>query len=392
MQCIRLPNSLGSILNPPSNHYRHTYFLLTWMFFFLGFYGVVSAEPYTPEAQAVIAVWGPSANTRQWQQGQAKLVPGMALKQAQAYLKQAAQPGEARLYGLAEAVLKPVIESHPQDAETWLTWAQIQQHQHAFSVAQAALAEVFRVDPQNQTAHLMAARIYLIQNDPTAARDACLSLLGHADLLTSSACALEVAGFNGQLQNSYTQLNKMVASQGLPQDQRKTWIIQILADMASRLERFDEAVALLDPYLAGANLSYLSQWADAQLAAHAPQKVLAHLGAVVAQAPAIDDALLLRLAKAEQLSQGDRWQAQLAKHIELRELRQDSQHAADLAQYYLDIQPNPGKALYWAELNWQVAREQSDEQLLLRARALQPQPAVVPSGSTLSSDPLESEQ
>ena len=361
------------------------------VFIFLGFLffcsHAVIAKPYTPKHESVVATWEPVLNSNI--DPKIKLLSeSQRLSKAQDYLERAGQPGEARLYGLAEAVLKPVIESGPQDIQTWLIWAKIQQHQHAFELALEALTHVFAQDPKNQNAHLMAARIHLIQDNPSAARAACLQLLGTADLLTTSACALEVAGVEGPLQESYQQLTKLVRAQGLPNDSRASWVVQILADMAMRLDKPDEAVDWLDQQLASSDVGYLAQWGDAQLANHSPQKVVDYFAPVLEKAPAIDDALLLRIAKAEQLTQGERWQALMAQHIQLREQRHDTQHAADLARYYLDIKPKPEKALYWAEVNWRVAREPYDKALLSRARKIQPQLKSSPgnNSATLTSE------
>ena len=88
----------------------------------------------------------------------------------------------------------------------------------------------------------------------------------------------------------------------------------------------------------------------------------------------MDDALLVRLALSEKhigKEHGEKdkhWQTQLAERVALREQRQDSLHASELAIYYLDIAPNAQKALYWAEINFSNTREYSDKKLLTRAQ------------------------
>jgi hypothetical protein len=63
-----------------------------------------------------------------------------------------------------------------------------------------------------------------------------------------------------------------------------------------------------------------------------------------------------------------KWQQRMKQRVKLRELRQDKHHAADLARYYLDIDANGQKALYWAKINWQQAQEYKDLELLKRAQ------------------------
>lgn len=60
----------------------------------------------------------------------------------------------------------------------------------------------------------------------------------------------------------------------------------------------------------------------------------------------------------------------MAERVSLREIRQDTFHASELAKYYINIQPNPDKALYWANINWQQAKMSMDQQLLKDAQAM----------------------
>ncbi|MET0356822.1 MAG: hypothetical protein ABW044_08570 [Cellvibrio sp.] len=302
--------------------------------------------------------------------------PSAIMALANTYLAQAAQPGQSRLYGLAQAALKPLIDKNIDDKNVWLAWAQVQQHQHNFIIAQQALGKVLQQDPVNENANLLSARIYIIQDNPIAARNACLKLLGSADLLTVTACSLEVNALlhPNELQNSYQQLANIVNRQGLPDDARASWLIQLLADLASRNNDNESASYWLEKKLQSASVNYLAQWADVQLSLNQPNKVLDYLALIVKNTPNIDDALLLRLALAEKtLGQNNQWQTQIAERVNLREQRQDKLHASDLAIYYLEIKPDSKHALYWANINISNTREYNDKKLLARAeKANQP--------------------
>jgi hypothetical protein len=299
---------------------------------------------------------------------------------ANAYLAQAPQPGQSRLYGLAQAALKPLVEKtiaenkQPENKNLWLAWAQVQQHQHNFSVAQAALEKVLQQDPKNEAAALIAARIYVIQENPLAARNSCLKLLGTSDLLTVTACSLEANTYLNpkDTNSSYQQLAQLMSAQGLPSDERGTWLIQMLADMAMRLNDPAAAAKWLEQRLENASVNYVSQWADVQFALSKPEKVIFYLTQVVDAAPEMDDALLLRLALAEKkINPKDTfWKEQLKERVLLREQRQDILHANELAIYYLDIELNPEKALHFAQLNFDSAREYNDKKLLARAQEM----------------------
>jgi tetratricopeptide (TPR) repeat protein len=331
------------------------------------------AEPYTPDPTTVVAEWDHNqisqfAASRQGAAGASD--PQWAVQIANAYLGEAGQPGQARLYGLAEDALEPWVREESASPELLVAWARIQQHEHEFDRALAALDRVFSEEPQHISANLLAARINLVQNHPETAEKHCLRLLGHADLLTISACSMEATSYQGKLQESYDQLSRLVERQGLPDGPRAPWLSQMLADMATRLGKPQDALRWLKQPLETADVSYLAQWADVQLAVDEPKKVLDQLGPLVASAPAMDDALLLRLTQAEkQLGEAGQWQQHLSERVALREQRQDTQHASDLARYYLDIDPQPQKALHWARLNWQSAKEPSDKTLLQKAVA-----------------------
>ncbi len=347
------------------------------------------AVPHTPQAaDEIIAQWPAlNAGTLQKVKTASRLQandPVTIVALANAYLAEAAQPGRSRLYGLAQAALKPLIEEAANknalaknvndDKNLWLAWAQVQQHQHNFLVAQQALQKVLQQDPANISANLLAARIYVILENPLAARNSCLKLLGSADLFTVTACSLEANSYldSNELDNSYQQLKQLISAQGLPNDERGIWLIQMLADMAIRNNDPAAAASWLSQRLENPSVNYWAQWADVQLTLNNASEVMAYLTRVVNSAPEMDDALLLRLALAEKKinSNSHSWQNQLTERVTLREQRQDTLHANELAVYYLDINPNPVKALYFAKINFASAREYSDKKLLARAEKM----------------------
>lgn len=349
---------------------------LTFFIFFLLCCEHSHAERFTPtDTNTVIASW-PIATSPALQQAQAAKYlqpndPTTVATLANNYLALAGMPGQSRLYGLAQAALKPLIDNSTNSPHVWLAWAQVLQHQHAFHEALDAIAKVTASDPKNINANLLAARIYLIQDKPVEARQSCLKLLGYSDLLTMSTCVLEVTSHQSeQLSESYTQLVALVKREGFPNDERGPWIAQVLADMSMRMNNPKTAEEWLAPQLNSATVNYLAQWADTQLAQNHPEKIISFLTPVVNSAVEVDDLLLLQLAIAEKqlANKENAWQTQLIERIQLREQRQDTQHANELARYYLDIDLQPQKALYWAQLHAQNSREYNDKKLLERAQ------------------------
>jgi hypothetical protein len=224
----------------------------------------------------------------------------------------------------------------------------------------------------------MKANIHMVQGNLAAAKQACLQVLGQGSLLLSTACALEVKAEQGEVAQSYQQLQRVINMAGeIPREQH-VWLKQILADLAQRQQLPEQAIQHLSGFpLAQAPVSYLALWADIHLAQQQGNIVLNKLGPIVLASDSFDDALLLRLALAEQASNSvnnlDKkvWQQRLTQRIEIRLKRNDTAHAADIARYYLDIAPNALKALHWAKINWQQAKLGPDKRLLERATAVQ---------------------
>jgi len=337
-----------------------------------------AALPAIPtDPDTVIAQW-PVDSKRIAIRSQSPVDETVALNEANQYLREANRPGQSRFYGLAQASLQPSITKGTANSDVWLAWAQIQQHQHMFADSLVALEKVFQRDPHNITANLLAARIYLIQGNQQQARIACAHLLGHSDLLTASACLLEITSQAPEkLRESYQQLQHIAAREGLAGDERASWIAQLLADMAMRLGDYKAAVQWLTPQLNNASVNLLAQWAQAQLAQGNYQEVITYLSPILSNAPEQDDALLLSLALAEKSLSNNplnahhkHWQTQLAERVALREQRQDKQHANELARFYMEVDTQPEKALYWAQVHYENSHEASDRQLLERAQAL----------------------
>ncbi|TWX73545.1 hypothetical protein ESZ39_03490 [Colwellia sp. C1TZA3] len=294
-------------------------------------------------------------------------------------ISDASKPGLAsRYYGRASALLKPLLLAAPNDLELQFYSATVLQHYHEFEQAQKLLSEILQLQPDHVAAWLMKANIHMVQGDLVAAKRACLQVLGQGSLLLSTACVLEVNAEQGQVAQSYQQLQRVVNMAGdIPREQH-VWLKQILADLAQRQQLPEQAIQHLSGFpLAQAPVSYLALWADIHLAQQQANLVLDKLGPIVMASDSFDDALLLRLALAEQAinsvskSAEKVWQQRLTQRIEIRLKRNDTAHAADIARYYLDIAPEPLKALHWAKINWQQAKLGPDKRLLERALAIQ---------------------
>jgi tetratricopeptide (TPR) repeat protein len=328
------------------------------------FIGNSLAAPYTPkDNNEVVATWKVFNDTDQQ----------MSLDYISDFIEQGQYPGEADYrYGRAKAWLQTKMANASPNAQTYYLYARVLQHQHQFDRALKALDRAIELKPTAVNSWLLKANIHLVQGDIVAARQACLTLIGKADILLISTCALEVASQNGKLAESYQELARLYRLYQPANEPEKTWLVQILADMALKQDLAEAALGYLDQAnMDNAPVSLLALWSDVQLSLNQHQVVYDKLSNVIEQHPVQDDALLLRLAIAEKyLGNTVKWQWAFAQRVKLREQRHDSLHASDLAQYYLKVDVQPKKALYWAKINWQVARQTNDRMLLEQAKAL----------------------
>lgn len=302
---------------------------------------------------------------------------------AQAYLQLARQPGWSRYFDKAQQLLKKAHS--PYSAAYWLVLADTAQQQHQFEDALNYLAKAQQLQPDDINALLMKNRIYLVQNNTAAALAECKKLLGQQELFLLSLCSLEVAGRQGKTQDSYKALQLLARQQQTIPLAQQQWLIAVLAEQAEALRQPKQARVWLEQLLFAAQselapLPLWVKWADLTLkqdAALVYQK-LQHLH----QQQQLEDALLLRLALAEQqMAEGQEYQLLMQQRVSLREHRQDTLHSADLAHYYLRLTPDPEKALYYARLNVQQAQE-PDDQLLFNLALAQSQQDNPPSVQT----------
>lgn len=345
---------------------------LTWVFLALvsSALSAANAKSYVPATHdSVVATWTVVDKSDSPKERVALL------------LNKANLPGLAsRYYGQASALTETLLRDSPNDIELLFYQAKIAQHYHRFDKALLILKGIIDRRENHHSALLLKANILQVQGRLVAAKQACLQLLGKAELWIGGACALEVNAQSGNkdiVADSYAQLLSLVERSSLQQHtnaEQQRWVQQILAELAAKQGMYNQALTHLAVFeLTQVPVSYLALWADVQLALNTPERVLQVLGPIVEQADSFDDALLIRLALSEhQISdQHTRWTPRLTQRINIRMQRKDTAHAADIARYFLDIAPDRKKALFWAKINWQQARLDDDKRLLERAMDVQ---------------------
>lgn len=333
------------------------------------------ALPYQPSKDDTVARW----DMVQYSEPESSTVERLAW-----HFDRAQYPGMENLH-LAQAA--EILASHePFEGKPEYAYfaARLYQHQHNFVQAQAILNQLLSSQPNNINALLLKSSVHLIQAQHDDALAACKKLIGIADIYLASACTFEVNSHQPeQLQKSYRRLSRLVNQfdlqkiQELPDDTRTqlVWMLQIAADMALRLDRPELAASWLEHVnVEEMPISYIALWADVQRELKQHSTILSRLGTIVNQASYKDDALLIRLAMAEtalKRSATKQWASIAKERVALRIIRQDEYHAADLARYFLFVEPDgpnaPARALNWARVNYQHAKMPEDALLLAEA-------------------------
>ncbi|MEX1221220.1 MAG: hypothetical protein WEA82_03795 [Idiomarina sp.] len=267
--------------------------------------------------------------------------------------------------------VQPQLATLPskEKARWWLAQADLLQFEHRFDNALKALDKVLKEQEFQENAYLMQARIALTRHDLAAANTACQQLVDHAPMDVVATCMLEVQGRAGELATSYPALQRLHARNQNPESSLTQWRKQILAEQAQLLERYDEALQWLGyPNYEQQPVVTQKQLLDVLLA----MGQAAAIFEIITSCPRVNqlpvDSLLVRIAHAERIQNKQScWREVAQQRIELRKLRADKLHTSDLAYYFTYVEPDAQQALHWAKLNFAVAREPFDRQLLSAA-------------------------
>lgn len=313
------------------------------------------SEPYIPKDDTVIA------------KARSIDVATLTPPELMELLLRSQQVGQTELnQGLLKVQLQARYEQSPT-ADIGYMYARILQREHLFNQALVITQNVLELYPNHVNTHLLRANILMVQGQFSLAKQQCLQLVRLTTIDVVNTCALDALSQDGQLTQSYQSLKNSI----IPQKQSNT-TRHVLGEMALRLNKPKAALGHINSLpLKTSPVSLVVLWADIHIALGQYQKILNTVPTLTNDKQSLEDALLLRLAIAEHNNTKNpqtQWQEIMAQRVQLRELRQDKFHASDLALYYLEINPQTDKALYWAKVNWQQAKLDADKQLLARAQ------------------------
>ena len=300
---------------------------------------------------------------------QANKKPGdynFALSLARDYIALGRTNSDPRYYGYAEALLTPWLSAQNQQPEALVLRATILQNRHDFQAALTDLKTALQLNPRIPEAWLTLAAVYEVQGDYPSALRSCLALARFSAALTTTTCINSALGLSGQAQSAYGQLVAAISNtQGDLEEM--TWTYNLLAELAERLNRVQEAD---NWYEKAINQNYrsvylLASYADFLLDHKRADEVIELL-----RGETRADTLLLRLTLAEQQLQHKDFNqhAELIKdRIAAAKTRGDTVHQGDEARFSLHVLEDAEMALKLATSNWAVQKEPRDARILLEA-------------------------
>jgi Flp pilus assembly protein TadD len=332
--------------------------------------------PFVPANDDVVLAHLPA---RQALQGLAALRTAVAARRedlpasldlARGYIAIGRREGDPRFVGYAEAVLTPWLARTPVPEPALVLKATALQYRHQFGESLALLDRAIALEPLDGQAWLTKAALLELRGDFAQARRACAHLTRAADQILALTCLASVDSRNGQLAASYAALRGVSTETARLPSGIRGWVDSVVADMAERLGRDDEADAELreaisalpdDPYLKAAR-------ADLLLRVGRAEEVIA-----LTRDYESNDSLLVRLAIAGQRARSPdapRWAAAYDDRLQAAARARDSMHTREHALYLLDVRHDVRGALAAAADNWRVQREPTDLRIYVRAAQL----------------------
>ena len=336
----------------------------------------VAASPFVPAGDDVVLETLPEKGDpalAQLKQMRAVLAASpsdldVALDVARRALDAARSLGDPRFAGQAQAALAPWWNGDDVPPAALLLRATLKQSRHDFAGSLNDLDRLLDVHPTMAQARLTRATVRSVVGRYADARRDCAALAGVATPLVIAGCDAVPASLSGQADSAYRRLEAALADERASAGIRE-WALTLAAEIAARrgdlqaAERhFRAALALdsRDPYLKGAFADFLL---DRERAA----EVVALL-----RDDTKNDALLLRLALAEQRLPGQRaalaaHRADLVQRFAAARRRGDTMHRREEARFRLALESDARAALALARDNWAVQREPPDLRILVEA-------------------------
>jgi Tfp pilus assembly protein PilF len=288
---------------------------------------------------------------------------------ARKFIEKGRAESDPRYLGNAQAALASWWDQTEPPVAVLVLRATIRQSNHDFESALADLSLALKRDPSNAQAWLTRATVLQVQGRFEEAKRCLLPLMRLASELVAVTCASSVASLSGEGVKSYELLRRTLERSADATADERLWALTILAEIAGRLGRADEAEAHFKQALGiGRPDAYLfAAYADFLMDKRRPAEVVSLL-----RDETRADALLLRLTLAEKAVAPRA--AAFESHVEMlrdrfqaARMRGDNVHRREEAMFRLYLLGQRDEALAVAKLNWDVQKEPADARIMLEA-------------------------
>ena len=291
----------------------------------------------------------------------------VAVSLARRYYGLVAEEGDPRYLGYAQAALGPWWDLPEPPIPVQILRASLAQFRHDFAGSLSDLGKVLVRDPRQGPARALRATIHIVQARYAEGRADCEALHGVTSELIAIGCEAMVDGLTGKAAAAYDRLNAALLANPNASPDEKLWVLLRLAEMSQRLGRMPAAEAHFKQALSlGITDTFLlAAYADFLLLQNRPVEVEAMLKDKIRS-----DTLLLRLVLAQhilKLPGAAGSEATLAARYAAAQLRGDTVHQQEEAQFELKVRKNPRAALVLAQENWKVQLEPRDASIYLEA-------------------------
>jgi tetratricopeptide (TPR) repeat protein len=293
----------------------------------------------------------------------------VAVRLAQAQIDAARAAADPRFWGQAQATLGIWWTQESPPVPVLLLRAAIRQNRHEFDAAKADLQRVIAQQPGHAQAWLDLASLQQVTGDLANAAHSCERVVGSGAGGIGAVCRASLDALQGRGAQAYAALEETVAQDRLAAQPTavRTWALTLLAELAERLGRNDDAERwyrqslALDP----SDAYTLSAYADFLLDRHRAADVTA---LIAAETPI--DGLLLRRVQADRALGADAARAGtdvLAARFDALRERGDRVHRREESRFRLALAQEPAVALDLALENWAVQKEPLDARIVLEA-------------------------
>lgn len=293
----------------------------------------------------------------------------VAVRLAQTQISSARAAADPRLWGQAQATLGAWWPQESPPVPVLLLRAAIRQNRHEFDAAKADLQRVTAQQPGHAQAWLDLASLQQVTGDLAGAQYSCERVVASGAASIGAVCRASLDAVQGRGAQAYAALEEIVAQDRLTAQPTpvRTWALTLLAELAERLGRNDDAEHWYRQSLAmdPADSYALSAYADFLL----DRGRAADVTALIAADTPIDG-LLLRRVQADRALDADAARAGIealaARFDALRE-RGDRVHHREESRFRLALAQQPAAALDLARENWAVQKEPLDARIALEA-------------------------